>query len=100
MSLNAQSAGAAAILYTDVDRDGTLTGPNIERTRLLASKLFIPVIASGGVSCLEDVLTLVSTGASAVVVGKALYSGKIDLKHALSVLRRASNDESQSPIQS
>ncbi|MEJ5173163.1 MAG: 1-(5-phosphoribosyl)-5-[(5-phosphoribosylamino)methylideneamino]imidazole-4-carboxamide isomerase [Hydrogenothermaceae bacterium] len=71
-------------LYTDVNRDGTLEGPNIEGTRLLAENLSKPVIASGGVSCLEDVLKLYEireVGIAGVVVGKAIYEGKIDLNH-------------------
>lgn len=71
-------------LYTDVNRDGTLEGPNIEGTKFLAENLSKPVIASGGVGCFEDVLKLYEireVGIAGVVVGKAIYEGKIDLHH-------------------
>lgn len=69
-------------LYTDINRDGTLEGPNIEGTKLLAENLSKPVIASGGVGSLEDVLKLFEiryTGVVGVIVGKAIYEGKIDI---------------------
>ncbi|MEZ0322900.1 MAG: 1-(5-phosphoribosyl)-5-[(5-phosphoribosylamino)methylideneamino]imidazole-4-carboxamide isomerase [Hydrogenothermaceae bacterium] len=69
-------------LYTDVNRDGTLEGPNIEGTKFLAENLSKPVIASGGVSSLEDVVKLYQIreiGIAGVVVGKAIYEGKIDI---------------------
>ncbi len=70
-------------LYTDVNRDGTMVGPNIEGTERLAKSLKHPVIASGGVSSLEDVLKLYQLkkyGVYGVVIGKALYEGKINLE--------------------
>lgn len=70
-------------LYTDVNRDGALTGPNIEGTKYLAEKISKPIIASGGVSSLEDVKKLYEIkdyGISGVVVGKAIYEGKINLE--------------------
>ena len=70
-------------LYTDVNRDGTLVGPNIEGTKELAENLSKPVIASGGVSSLDDVKRLYQLkdlGVYGVVVGKALYEGKIKLE--------------------
>lgn len=70
-------------LYTDVNRDGALTGPNIEGTKYLAENLNKPVIASGGVSSLEDVkklYNLLNLGVEGVVVGKAIYEGKINLE--------------------
>lgn len=69
-------------LYTDVNRDGTLEGPNVEGTRYLAENLSKPVIASGGVGSIEDVNRLFSirnSGVAGVIVGKAIYEGKIDL---------------------
>lgn len=78
--------GVAAIIYTDIHRDGTLSGPNIEALRELARNLSIPVIASGGVSSITDLLSLLaleSLGVSGVIVGRALYTGDISLKEAL-----------------
>ncbi|BAQ65293.1 1-(5-phosphoribosyl)-5-[(5-phosphoribosylamino)methylideneamino]imidazole-4-carboxamide isomerase [Geminocystis sp. NIES-3709] len=78
---------AAAIIYTDISRDGTLVGPNLESLRELAQVSKIPVIASGGISSLTDLLSLLSLeslGVNGVIVGKALYTGKVDLKEAIS----------------
>lgn len=78
--------GAAAIIYTDIKRDGTLKGPNIDALRIVAAAVDIPVIASGGVSSITDLLSLLSLvplGVSGAIVGKALYSGDISLKEAL-----------------
>ncbi|MEO1297073.1 MAG: 1-(5-phosphoribosyl)-5-[(5-phosphoribosylamino)methylideneamino]imidazole-4-carboxamide isomerase [Cyanobacteria bacterium J06636_16] len=78
--------GAAAIIYTDIKRDGTLKGPNMEALRALADAIDVPVIASGGVSSITDLLSLLSLvpcGVSGVIVGKALYTGDVSLKEAL-----------------
>ncbi|MGD8366310.1 MAG: 1-(5-phosphoribosyl)-5-[(5-phosphoribosylamino)methylideneamino]imidazole-4-carboxamide isomerase [Desulfobacterales bacterium] len=80
--------GVAAINFTDIRRDGMQTGPNIEETRRLAEAIRIPVVASGGVSCIEDIgrlLALESVGVSGVITGRALYSGTLDLKEAIRV---------------
>ena len=77
---------AAAIIYTDISRDGTLVGPNLESLKELAQVSRIPVIASGGISSLTDLLSLLSLeslGVTGVIVGKALYTGKVDLKEAI-----------------
>jgi phosphoribosylformimino-5-aminoimidazole carboxamide ribotide isomerase len=77
-------AGAGAVLYTDIGRDGMRTGPNLEATARLAERLRpCPVIASGGVARLDDIDDLVGTGAHAVVIGKALYEGAFTLEEAL-----------------
>ncbi len=84
-----EDAGVAAIIYTDIDRDGVLQGPNVEATALLAEHIDIPVIASGGVSSLDDLSALkakASSGIDGVIVGRALYDGKIDLAAALKTL--------------
>ncbi len=78
--------GAAAIIYTDIQRDGTLAGPNLEALRSLATHLDIPVIASGGVSSVTDLLSLLALeplGVVGAIVGRALYTGDISLKEAL-----------------
>lgn len=81
-----EQRGAAAIIYTDIQRDGTLQGPNIDALRAMAGAVTIPVIASGGVSSVRDLLRLFpleSKGVSAVIVGKALYTGDLSLKEAV-----------------
>ena len=83
-----EDAGVAAIIYTDIDRDGAMAGPNIEATEALARAVTIPVIASGGVSSMADLLALQATGVIAgAISGRALYDGAIDLAGALAVLR-------------
>lgn len=78
--------GVVAIIYTDIHRDGTMTGPNIEALREIASIVAIPVIASGGVSSITDLLSLLSLeplGVTDVIVGRAIYTGDINLKEAI-----------------
>ena len=78
--------GAAAIIYTDIHRDGTLSGPNMDALRELAEAIAIPVIASGGVSSLTDLLSLLSLeplGVTGVIVGRAIYTGDVSLKEAV-----------------
>jgi phosphoribosylformimino-5-aminoimidazole carboxamide ribotide isomerase len=83
-----EDAGVAAIIYTDIDRDGAMGGPNIAATETLARAVPIPVIASGGVSRMSDLLALRDTGVIAgAISGRALYDGAIDLSAALSALR-------------
>ena len=79
--------GVTAIIHTDVDRDGVLAGPNIETTSALASATSIPVIASGGVSSLDDLLALRDAGNIAgAISGRALYDGRINLGQAMKAL--------------
>ena len=83
-----EDAGIAAIIYTDIDRDGAMGGPNIAATEALARAVAVPVIASGGVSSMEDLKRLRKTGVIAgAISGRALYDGAIDLKEALAALR-------------
>lgn len=83
-----QDAGVAAIIYTDIDRDGAMGGPNIPATEALARAVDIPVIASGGVSSLDDLRALAATQAIAgAISGRALYDGAIDLAQALALLK-------------
>lgn len=82
-----EDAGVAAIIYTDIGRDGAMTGPNVEATADLARSVSIPVIASGGVSSLEDLIALRDTGVIAgAISGRALYDGAIDLAQAIRAL--------------
>lgn len=82
-----EDAGIAAIVYTDIDRDGAMGGPNIPATEALARAVSVPVIASGGVSSMDDLLTLRDTGViSGAISGRALYDGAIDLQTALAAL--------------
>ncbi len=83
-----EGAGVAAIVFTDIERDGTLQGLNVQATAALARRINVPVIASGGVGSLDDLraLKLVEdTGIEGVIVGRALYDGHLDLKAALKV---------------
>lgn len=89
-----EDSGVAAINFTDIHRDGMQTGPNIEETRKLAESISIPVVASGGVSTIEDIHNLLpaeSAGVMGVITGKALYSGSLDLKEAIAAARRFSD---------
>ncbi|MCA8878766.1 MAG: 1-(5-phosphoribosyl)-5-[(5-phosphoribosylamino)methylideneamino]imidazole-4-carboxamide isomerase [Rhodobacteraceae bacterium] len=82
-----EDAGIAAIIYTDIDRDGAMGGPNIGATAALARHVEVPVIASGGVSSLADLIALRDTGVVAgAISGRALYDGKLDLAAALRAL--------------
>ena len=83
-----EDAGVAALIYTDIDRDGAMGGPNIAATEALARAVSIPVIASGGVASMADLLALRDTGVIAgAISGRALYDGAIDLADALRALR-------------
>ena len=86
-----EDAGIAAIIYTDIDRDGAMQGPNIAATEALARAVDVPVIASGGVSSMGDLTRLAATGViSGAISGRALYDGAIDLGAALALLDGAS----------
>ena len=81
----AQTSGAAALLYTDISRDGMERGPNIDDTRALAEAVDLPVLASGGVATVDDLVHLSTVpNIAGTVVGRALYTGAIDLRVALS----------------
>ena len=84
-----EDAGVAAIIYTDINRDGAMGGPNIPATEALAHAVSIPVIASGGVSSLADLMALKAKGVIAgAISGRALYDGAINLTEALSALKK------------
>ena len=88
LALRLEDAGAAAIIYTDIERDGMLSGVNLEQTRALALALETPVIASGGVASLADLVALKAMaheGISGCILGRALYDGRIDPEAALAL---------------
>lgn len=85
-----EDAGVAALIYTDIDRDGAMQGPNVDATVALARAISIPVIASGGVSSLEDIEVFLpheGDGIAGVISGRAIYDGRIDLAAALARLQ-------------
>jgi len=82
--------GVKAIIYTDIARDGMMQGPNIGTTGELARSISIPVIASGGVSCLQDIQNLMQLeedGVVGAITGKAIYSGALNLREAIALTR-------------
>jgi len=85
-----EDCGVAVINFTDIHRDGMQTGPNIDETRLLAEAVSIPVVASGGVSTIEDIknlLPLKEVGVVGIITGRALYSGSLKLKEAIEIAK-------------
>ena len=85
-----EDCGVAAIIYTDISRDGMLQGPNLEATKALAEAVSIPVIASGGVSSLQDIQNLMdieASGVTGVITGKAVYTGAIKLAEAVALTK-------------
>ena len=92
LAMRFEDAGVAAIIYTDIDRDGLLGGANVEATAALARSISTPVIASGGVASLDDIRALrahEADGIAGVISGRALYDGRIDLKAAIALLKSA-----------
>lgn len=87
MAKSMVSMGVKTIIYTDISTDGTLKGPNLEAMREMAASVGADVIASGGVGSLEHIKSLVGTGVEGVIVGRALYTGNVDLKEAVEAVR-------------
>ncbi len=86
LAVQMQELGSAQLIYTDIHRDGTLTGPNLDALRELAAVVDIPIIASGGVSSVTDLLSLLALepqGVKSVIVGRALYTGDVSLREAV-----------------
>ena len=84
-----EDAGAAALVYTDIERDGALRGVNFAATAELAARISLPVIASGGVSTLDDIAALMhraDSGIEGVIIGRALYDGRIEARSALALV--------------
>lgn len=90
-----EDAGVSTIIYTDIDRDGTMTGVNVEATMALADALAIPVIASGGIASIADLAALRTAARhcrgtiEGAISGRALYDGRLDLREALAVMKEA-----------
>jgi phosphoribosylformimino-5-aminoimidazole carboxamide ribotide isomerase len=82
--------GVGALIFTPISVDGTLEGPQTEKTQQLVESVSVPVVASGGVARLEDLVALARTGAAGVVVGKAIYEKKFTVKQALETLKNVS----------
>lgn len=86
-----QDAGVATIIYTDISRDGTLSGPNYKETEAVAHAVRIPIILSGGIGSIDDVkkaLELQRHGVEGMILGRALYEKKLDAKEALALVRK------------
>ena len=83
LALEMKKRGVTTVVYTDIQRDGMLTGPNLEITRNMVDKTGMDIIASGGMSVQKDVIDLLGAGVEGVIIGKALYSGTIDLPQAI-----------------
>ncbi|MCZ6680987.1 MAG: 1-(5-phosphoribosyl)-5-[(5-phosphoribosylamino)methylideneamino]imidazole-4-carboxamide isomerase [Candidatus Poribacteria bacterium] len=82
-----EALGVQTIIYTDIKSDGMLKGPNVETTRTIAEAVSIDVIASGGVTSIGDIERLKAIGACGAIVGRALYTGALDLKAAIAAAR-------------
>jgi phosphoribosylformimino-5-aminoimidazole carboxamide ribotide isomerase len=83
-----QAHGAAGVVYTDISRDGMLSGPNVAATKELAASLDIPVIASGGIKSMKDIEDLLAAGGIwGAITGKAIYSGSLDLAEAIQLAK-------------
>jgi len=85
-AVKAAALPIAAIIYTDISKDGMLSGPNIERTSALAEAVNVPIIASGGVTTIDDVIKLSKTKVAGAIVGRAIYEGTFDLAKAIKTL--------------
>jgi phosphoribosylformimino-5-aminoimidazole carboxamide ribotide isomerase len=100
LALRFEDAGVAAIVFTDIERDGVLGGPNVAATAALAQRVSLPVIASGGVASLDDIaafLAVEDTGVAGVITGRALYDGRIDPASAIALLTSAAASSKAPP---
>lgn len=83
-----ESVGVQTIVFTDIDQDGTLAGPNLKQLDDLVNEISCNVIASGGVAVLKDIINLAELNVYGAICGKAIYSGNLDLKQAIEVTRK------------
>ena len=79
--------GVSRLMFTDIGRDGMLDGPNIAALAEMVRAVAVPVVASGGITTLEQLRAVAATGAEGAIIGKALYEGAIDLREALATIR-------------
>ncbi len=82
-----EKAGVRTIIYTDIATDGAMCGPNVEAMREMVNETGLEVIASGGVSCIDDIKALLKTGVEGAITGRAIYDGKLDLSEAVKLCR-------------
>ena len=82
-AIKAAKLPIATIIYTDITKDGMMTGPNLKRTKALIKAVKVPIIASGGVSKIDDIKELLKIGAEAVIIGRSLYEGTLSLSDAI-----------------
>jgi phosphoribosylformimino-5-aminoimidazole carboxamide ribotide isomerase len=87
VAVDLRQSGVQGFIYTDICRDGTLTGPNLDALSSLVSLLDRGVIASGGIGTIADVDAVARTGADGVIIGRALYDGRVELKQAINAAR-------------
>lgn len=92
LAAEVSAKGVKTIIYTDIATDGMLTGPNFSAMRQMAKHVAADIIASGGVSSTKDLLDLLPTGVSGAIIGKALYTGRVDLTLALNAVRSAEEE--------
>ena len=83
-----EGLGVSCIIYTDIARDGMLSGPNVKATKEIVHSVNIPVVASGGMSSVKDIESFKGVALEGIIIGKALYTGDIDLKQAIEVAER------------
>ncbi|MBR6570286.1 MAG: phosphoribosylformimino-5-aminoimidazole carboxamide ribotide isomerase, partial [Clostridia bacterium] len=87
LALRMRDAGVTTVIYTDVSRDGMMQGPNVEKTGDLVRATGMEIIGSGGVSCLDDVLSLRDAGCAGAILGRALYEKAFTLEAALDAVK-------------
>lgn len=83
LALQMKDMGVRTVIYTDISRDGMLSGPNVEAARLMTEQTGLDIVASGGMSGMEDLERLHEAGISGAIIGKALYEKRIDLREAV-----------------
>ena len=88
LALLMKEMGVQTIIYTDISRDGMLSGPNVEATKRLSDATGLDVVASGGVSCMEDLRRIHQAGIHGAIIGKALYENRVDLAEAVQEFER------------
>jgi len=84
-ALDIEKTGARTVVYTDILRDGMLSGPNFDGVRMMAEAVNMVVIAAGGITSTDDIMKLMKAGAGGAIIGKAIYTGDIDLKEAMQI---------------